>query len=580
MTGKRGQGFVTAFAGVLLVASSAAANQGRTIVDLQINRTASSIRIKRADGPAGVATLINLNPAINSWHLLQIDAGAGTLEQTYHLQNADPRGQALLLDESNPGGIVIAHGKERVVCDLWSAKDGGALVAARQSAVPYAPLCGERIYLLNPTRGHQTPIEAVTDLLREKVPGGEKVVSFVRDTFFARLYRKKAEEPVESMPVAVTPRKQPVEGPAAALVDPDAAVVAVKPLDLGIEIEGSVAGSAIPGDWYPAKDIPGVFVSVITPGRIAPKILRSYPTRVNNLGSVESGQLVYLVAFDLDQFDVHYVLGTTHPGVEWSGRVQSRMKEASLPGPDGIDTGRPLVRTGFINPSDAPRTVAGFIGGFKRYHGAFRDGQLAQKNHGSHYGFVEEGVLFSTLQPELATLYLLDDGQVDMKTWTAEDTKTLLPRVRSALQNGVPLVTEYDASVRISVPGPLVNRWGDGNWSATADLKQQSMRAAVALQESRGRRYLVYAFFWSATPSAITRVLQAYQCRYGLPLDMNALEHTYLAVYKKQGSNIAVEHLIRKMAEVDLTAKGRSLPRFLGYPDDRDFFYLTRRGTR
>jgi hypothetical protein len=166
-----------------------------------------------------------------------------------------------------------------------------------------------------------------------------------------------------------------------------------------------------------------------------------------------------------------------------------------------------------------------------------------------------------------------------MKTWAAGDNATLRPRVRSALQNGVPLVAEYDAAGRISVPGPLVNRWGDGNWSATADLKQQTMRAAVALQEFQGRRYLVYAFFWSATPSAVARVFQSYQCRYGMPLDMNALEHTYLAVYKKQGSTISVQHLIRKMADVDMTVKGKNVPRFLGYADDRDFFYLTRRET-
>ena len=64
-----------------------------------------------------------------------------------------------------------------------------------------------------------------------------------------------------------------------------------------------------------------------------------------------------------------------------------------------------------------------------------------------------------------------------------------------------------------------------------------------------------------------------------MPLDMNALEHTYLAVYKKQGSNIAVQHLIRTMADVDMTGKGKRVARFLGYPDDRDFFYLTRRET-
>ena len=565
-------------AGVLLVAYSGAANQVKTIVDLQLNRVTSTIRINSAAGGAGLATLINLNPAINSWYLLRLDWGAGSTEETYHLQNALPREQTLLLEETSPNGIVTAHGKERSVCDLWST-GGGTVMDARRSAVPYAPLCGGSIYLRNPTRGHQTPIEAVTDLLREKVPGGETVVSFVRDTFFARRYLKKAAEKVESMPLEGMARQQPTEGPTPALVHPDSALLAVKPLDLGIEIEGSIAGSVIPGDWYAAKDIPGVFVSLITPGRIASEILRSYPLRVNRLGGVESSQLVYLVAFDLAQFDVHYTLGTTHPGVEWSGRAQSRMKDASIPGPDGIGTSEPLVRTGLVNPSDAPRTVAGFIGGFKRYHGAFRDGPLALKNRGSHYGFLEDGVLFSTLQPELSTLYVLDDGRVDMKTWTAEDNNILRPRVRYALQNGVPLVTEFDATGRIPIPGPLVNRWGDGNWSATADLKQQTMRAAVALQESQGRRYLVYAFFWSATPSAVSRVFQAYQCRYGMPLDMNALEHTYLAVYKRQDAHISVQHLIRKMADVDMTVKGKNVPRFLGYPDDRDFFYLTRKET-
>ena len=48
-----------------------------------------------------------------------------------------------------------------------------------------------------------------------------------------------------------------------------------------------------------------------------------------------------------------------------------------------------------------------FTGGFKREHGAFRYGDLAQKNHGSHYGFVENGVVFSKLQPGLATIIVL-----------------------------------------------------------------------------------------------------------------------------------------------------------------------------
>ena len=58
---------------------------------------------------------------------------------------------------------------------------------------------------------------------------------------------------------------------------------------------------------------------------------------------------------------------------------------------------------------------------------------------------------------------------------------------------------------------------------------------------------------------------------------MNALVHTYLAVYKKQGEKLYVQHLIQKMNEADLTVKGAYIPRFLGFPDDRDFFYLTRK---
>jgi hypothetical protein len=252
------------------------------------------------------------------------------------------------------------------------------------------------------------------------------------------------------------------------------------------------------------------------------------------------------------------------------------MKDKSLPGPDGIDTVAPLIRTGLINPMDAARTVATFTGGFKRYHGAFKYGPLAVKNHGTHYGFLEEGVLFSTLQPDLSTLYVLNDGRADMKTWTGEENN-LLQRVRYALQNGVPIISEFDKASKMSVPGPSVNRWGEGNWSGSSDEKLRTMRAGAALQESNGQRFLIYAFFWSATPSAMARVFQAYQCRYAMLLDMNALVHTYLAVYKKQGSNLYVQHLIQKMSEVDMTVKGQYIARFLGYPDDRDFFYLTRK---
>jgi hypothetical protein len=162
-----------------------------------------------------------------------------------------------------------------------------------------------------------------------------------------------------------------------------------------------------------------------------------------------------------------------------------------------------------------------------------------------------------------------------MKTWTEDDDRSLA-RVRYARQNGVPLV-EWDEVAGGPVPGALVNRWGPGNWSGSANEELRSVRAGACLQETPGARYLLYAYFSSATPSAMARVFQAYGCRYAMLLDMNAPVHTYLAVYGEPGTKGAVQHLMQAMAEGDPKVRGRAVPRFVGLPDDRDFFYLTRR---
>jgi hypothetical protein len=415
----------------------------------------------------------------------------------------------------------------------------------------------------------------VTDFLRDKVPGGEEIVTYVRDNFFAYLYRRKAEEQVESKPVETPPPALAKGAPAAALTDPKQANRMITPIDLGIEIEKPGDQGMVPGSWYAAKGNPGIFVSVIAPEGIVPEILRSHSRVVSSLDSVERKGVVYLVAFDLDHFELKYSLGTIHPKVDWSEHIPDRMREKSLPGPDGIGSIAPLISTGLVNPMDMNRTAATFTGGFKRIHAALRHGPLGLRNHGSHYGFLENGVVFSKLQPGLSTIYVLRDGRADMKTW--EEDRSLLPGLRYARQNGVPLIAGFDETAQMSIPGPLVSRWGEGNWSGSKDEKLRTLRAGAALHESQGKRFLLYAFFWSATPSAMARVFQAYRCRYAMLLDMNALVHTYLAIYKRQGSHLYVQHLIQGMAEVDMTVKGRYIPRFLGYADDRDFFYLTRK---
>jgi hypothetical protein len=570
--GLPGQGAASIGVGESARTKGNSAPPGRTIVDLQPYRQEMSGTIRRADGRTGRALLVNLNPTVNTWYLLRLAWGDAPAEY-YHLQNAYPQTQRLQLDDRTPSGLVLVAGDTRAPCVLWGTPSSEDLVQARKSATPYAELCGGRLLLLNPTRGHRTETEAVTDFLRDEVPGGDRVVGYVRDTLFNYLYTRRAEESLVLEPGAGQTPPRTVHDPEPAFLDSRQTNSLVKPVDLGIDIEASGPDGIVPGSWYAAKGNPGIYVSVIEPRVIAPHILNSHANLVHALDSVEAGQLVYLIAFDLSRFDLRYSRGTDHPRVDWAEHILESAKDPSLPGPDGIGTIAPLVSTGLVDPMDASRTVAAFTGGFKRMHGAFRSGPLAQ-NHGSHYGFLEQGVLFSTLQPGLATIYVLKNGWVDMKTWTAEDGK-LLPNVSHARQNGVPLIASFDPAARISVPGPDVGRWAEGNWSGSAESALRTLRAGAALQESGGKRFLIYAFFWNATPSAMARVFQAYQCRYAMLLDMNALVHTYAAVYRRQGAQLSIQHLIRGMDVVDLTVKGKYIPRFLGYPDDRDFFYLT-----
>jgi hypothetical protein len=62
-----------------------------------------------------------------------------------------------------------------------------------------------------------------------------------------------------------------------------------------------------------------------------------------------------------------------------------------------------------------------------------------------------------------------------------------------------------------------------------------------------------------------------------MQLDINAPILTYLAIYAGDGAEPGVQYLVRAMSEADQKVQGRSVPRFLGLPDNRDFFYLTRR---
>jgi hypothetical protein len=545
-----------------------AADVPKTIVELQPFRRSRELTVAGADGRRGTATLINLNPEFGIWYLLALNWGDGS-KRYYHLENAAPDTQAVTLDPRFDAGLMLDSGGARYPCVLWS---GPMLDQAAARPVPYASLCDGRLYLHNAVRGGRSDLEAVVEFLRDRVWGGEEVVTLAKETVF----KDAGREPAELGGQRPSASSETAHMPVAARLDPAYAERLIGRGNLGIRVTGSEGGDLPVGQWTPARDVKGVFLSLIAPEAIAPQILTSYRDRANALDDKESSALVYLIAFDLNRFELGFGLGTDHPQVDWSERPPDGMRPKSLPGPDGIATIRPLITTGMVPPNETTRTVATFAGGFKRFHGAFRYGDLALRNHGSHYGFIQEGVVLSKLQPGLSTLYVLRDGSVHMHAWTAEDDRRL-EEVRYARQNGVPVV-EWDPAARGPVPGRLVNRWGAGNWSGSAEESLRTVRAGVCLQQTPDTRYLIYAYFSNATPSAMARVFQAYDCHHAMQMDINAPILTYLALYPGAGVKPAVQYLVQAMSEADRQVHGQPVPRFLGLPDNRDFFYLMRRG--
>lgn len=534
----------------------------RSVVELQAFRQTTRGRMAGGDEEAG-AVLTDLNPIMHAWYVLEVTDSEGK-RVTYHLQLPDPDRQRLLLDSADGASVLITSPDGDLHCEL---RGDNSLAAAAARKLPYVPLCDGKLYLRRRLRGAETSLESVVEFLRDKVWGGEQLVDAVK----ARL--QDAEREVGAIAPRAGAQGTVRDGPRAARVAPRFADAAIASERLGIEVDAP--GSMLTGQWYPARAQSGVYVSVMEGDAVAPEILESNLGSVNPLDAVERSALVYLVAFDLAQFDMAFTMGTDHPRVDWSPRAFAPHASSDWAGPDGFATLNPLAMTGMVPPWQTARTAATFIGGFKRDHGAFKYGAFSRSDNGNHYGFVEEGVVLSSLKAGLATLYVLVDGSVHMGTWTERDARKL-ELVRYARQNGVALV-ERDHDSGESVPGLLVNRWGPGNWSGSSESSLRALRSGLCMARHAGRNMLIYAYFSTATPSLMARVFQAYDCDYAMLLDMNALVHTYLALYRQQDREVAIEHVVRDMTQGDPVLHGTPVPRFLATPDNRDFFYLTRR---
>ena len=505
---------------------------------------------QEAQGPDGTTyRLTSLNPQVNSWFVLDVVPRSGA-QQSYHLENANPSGAALGLRGGVAPALIIDSNGVAIECAPW---EGGELQTTASSDLPFAPVCDWAFYVRNPVRGNRTTREAVSQFLRDNVVFGDSIVNMIKGAFFEDAFMVssegfEAEAEIDGVDILGT-----------ALL---ASAPSMRPA-MGFDLEGTNGGAMTAGAWYAVNDAPGIYAGVMQPGMIAPEVF-AIPG-ANALDGVENRADVYLVAFDMSQFDVGYELGTDHPALGWSSRPSGAGRHYQGPGPDGFDRPAPLVFNGMLSPDFYDTVAATFTGGFKREHGAWRFGDYAGFHWGNHYGFMTHGVLFSRLWPNLATLYVLDDGSVHMGSWV-EDDRDILPRLVTARQNGVPLIEN-------GVPGDRVTSWGGGNWSGSAEANLRTLRGGACMRTVAGRPFLIYAYFSSATPSGMARTFQAYQCDYAMLLDMNSQELAYMALYTRDGGDLQTRHLVSGMAGADPDGAAR----FVEAPDNRDFFYLVRR---
>ena len=549
-----------------------AALRAKSILELQQFRSTASVRTESLAGAQGTAKLIDLNPALHRWLILSLE-WPGRAAETFHLENPDPGRMRVRLDPRYLFGVVLETSDGSEPCDLWSGVERRPLERARGTGQAYGELCRSRLYLRNPVSGRKTTLEWATDFLRDRVVGGEKITVFVRDSLLADSHLATSELLTAEEGAPVRPRIP--SAPLTPAIDPEFVGRSVVPANLGLVLEVPVSGGMQVGRWHAIRGVPDVYVSTAQARLIDRKLVARHGGQLNPLDGDESSALIYMVAFDLDRHELGFALGTEHPRLGWSDRVPQAAIVSSLPGPDGVADSAPLVRTGMVSPEVSSRVVGTFTGGFKRTHGAFKYSDLSLRNRGTHYGFVESGTVFSKLLPGLATVVVYEDGRVALKTWSEADDAELW-RVVHARQNGLPLV-DVDPATGSPRPGRLVPNWAHGNWSGSQEKRLRTLRAGVCLQESEAGRYLIYGYFSGATPSGMALTFLAYHCNYAMLLDMNALEHTYLALYRVRGGQFLTQHLIDEMSVLDRSDAGQELPRFVGFPDNRDFFYLARR---
>jgi hypothetical protein len=555
-----------------------------SVAELQPYRKDESLTNNAGDS----VTLTNLNPYVGAWYILETRFGDKC--NKLHLETPLLNGHTMMRPRIilyRDGLVIQTAPDKKKEFPLWPGQGVSPSDATLPSdpsltdwIVPgyefpsaYTPVCDGLLLVRTHKEGSASRIEQATDILRKSRLGDwlvEKAKPYLIPSPETGGDAKEGGPAEESKASAGE-----TSYPKAAQVNEKKRDLVLVPKHLAIESDAP-EGVFHYGKWYSAVNHQGIYTSIIKTGLLSPSVLESYTDRVNAIGrndneNKEADALTYLVAFDLSLFRFGFALGTEHPSVGWSARAVEVKKDGK--GPDGFDSTAPLSSIGSVPPYLTPYVEATFIGGFKREHGAFRVGKYAKENNATHFGFAQDGVVFSRPYPELATILIDRGGEINLLPWP-QDSSTLLSNMLGLRQNCVPIVSGIDKD-GLPIPGKHVNEWGRGAWSGNYKGDFLTVRAGLGLQEHEGRRYLIYAYFSGATPSSMARVFQAYGCNQGMLLDMNYPSLCYMALVNRgqDGAIAGAEYLHYDMGSNDRVSKKI---RFLQTNDIRDFFYVTR----
>ncbi len=226
-----------------------------------------------------------------------------------------------------------------------------------------------------------------------------------------------------------------------------------------------------------------------------------------------------IVAIDLTQTRLHYMLGFTDP--------VSELK---------------LVRSGIIPNEDKKPGIllAAFNGGFQTVHG--------------HYGVMVDGAIWVPMRPGFGTLAIFRDGHVQIGNWGTDFTS--FDGITVLRQNGP----------RIIADGKITPQTADNSadyWGYTVHGEVATWRSAIGL--SADGKTLYYAVGASMTISSLAKALYAARMDSAIQLDINNYWVLFTTVHFDQNVPTSLPLLADWKDNVN---------RYL-HASARDYFYIT-----